>query len=254
MTPGAGRVVQEGAQVAELPEMPSFPWRTAAKKPAKARVPITQDQIVETAIRVLDAEGLDAVSMRRVAQELDTGAASLYAHVANKKELLDLVFDRIVGEMELPPIPADPREWREAVRALGIGMHATLSAHADVARVALANIPLGPNALRISERMLAVMVAGGVPAQAAAWFLDRMSLYIVAEAYEGTLWDLPENFDPSDRDAFVEPLRQYFRSLPVEHFPSLVAHVDEMTTGDKDERFLFGLDLLLDGLAARITP
>jgi AcrR family transcriptional regulator len=232
-------------------ELPQPPWRTPRKKP-QSRTPISQDLLVETAIRVLDAEGLDAVSMRRVAQELDTGAASLYAHVANKKELLDLVFDRVVGEIDLPE-QGEPGTWREQIRELGIRMHATLSSHADVARVALANIPLGPNALRVSERMLGVMVAGGVPAQAAAWFLDRMSLYIVAEAYEGTLWEMPEGFNPeTDRDAFVEPLRQYFRSLPVDQFPALVANVDEMTSGDKDERFLFGLDLLLDGLAARI--
>src|SRR4051812_49301493 len=205
-------------------DLPLPPGRTPPKR-AQSRVPITQDAIVEVAIRVLDAEGLDAVSMRRVAQELQTGAASLYAHVANKKELLDLVFDRIVGEMQLPDAPADAARWRESIRELGVAMHATLSAHADVARVALANIPLGPNALRISERMLAVMVAGGVPIQAAAWFLDRMSLYIVAEAYEGTLWDLPEDFDPeTHRDAFVEPLRQYLRSLPVHHFPTIVAN------------------------------
>jgi AcrR family transcriptional regulator len=231
-------------------ELPLPPGRTPPKR-SHTRVPITQDSMVEAAIRVLDAEGLDAVSMRRVAQELDTGAASLYAHVANKKELLDLVFDRIVGEMELPP-PGDPAAWREQIRELGISMHATMSAHADVARVALANIPLGPNALRISERMMAVMVAGGVDIQAAAWFLDRMSLYIVAEAYEGTLWELPEGFNPeTDRDALIAPLKQYFASLPVEHFPTIVAHVDEMVSGDKDQRFLFGLDLLLDGLATR---
>jgi AcrR family transcriptional regulator len=237
--------------VAGEPDLPQPPWRTPRKRP-QSRVPISQDLIVETAIRVLDAEGLDAVSMRRVAHELDTGAASLYAHVANKKELLDRVFDRIVGEMELPA-PANPAPWREQIRELGVGMHATLSAHADVARVALANIPLGPNALRISERMMAVMVAGGVDPQAAAWFLDRMSLYIVAEAYEGTLWELPENFDPAaDREALIAPLKQYFASLPVEHFPTIVAHADQMTSGNSDERFLFGLDLLLDGLAARI--
>lgn len=233
-------------------ELPLPPGRTPPKR-GHSRVPITQDAIVDAAIRILDTEGLDAVSMRRVALELDTGAASLYAHVANKKELLDLAFDRIIGEMPLPEHPADPAGWREQIRELGVAMHATLSAHGDVARVALANIPLGPNALRVSERMLAVMVAGGVPIQAAAWFLDRLSLYIVAEAYEGTLWELPDGFNPeTDRDALVEPLRQYFRSLPVEHFPTLVANVDEMTSGDKDERFLFGLDLLLDGLAARI--
>ncbi|HUR73237.1 MAG TPA: TetR/AcrR family transcriptional regulator [Sporichthya sp.] len=231
-------------------DLPLPPGRTPPKR-GQMRIPITQDAIVDAALRVLDAEGLEAVSMRRVGQELDTGPASLYAHVANKKELLDLVFDRIVGEVELPG-PPDPDRWQDQVRELGIAMHATLSSHADVARVALANIPLGPNSLRVAERMLAIMLAGGVGAQDAGWFLDRVSLYICADAYEGTLWELPEGIDPvADHEELVAPLRNYFASLPAEHFPSFVANVDAMTTGGAEERFLFGLDLLLDGLAAR---
>src|ERR1700712_1502826 len=122
--------------MSKAPEVPAPPWRTP-RKAAPARVPISQDLIVDTAIRVLDGESLEAVSMRRVAQELDTGPASLYAHVANKKELLDLMYDRVVGEIELPTTP-DPARWREQARDLLLAMHRTLSAHSDVAAVALA--------------------------------------------------------------------------------------------------------------------
>lgn len=243
--------------MSKAPEVPAPPWRTP-RKAAPTRVPITQDLIVETALRVLDAESLDAVSMRRIAQELDTGPSSLYAHVAHKKELLDLMFDRVAGEIELPD-PADPAPWRERIRALSASMHATLSSHSDIARVALANIPVGPNALVISERMLSIMLAGGVPVQDAAWALDRLALYITADAYETSLWNVALRESGQTLEEFVHAtiggIAAYFASLPPEHFPNTVGHVEALTSGDGAERFLFGLDLILDGLAARArTP
>ena len=241
------------ATAAAPPDVPPPPWQKQRK--AAARPPITQDLIVTTALRVLDTESLESVSMRRVAQELETGPASLYAHVANKKELLDLMFDRVAGEIELPG-PLDPERWREQVRDLAVSMHATLSRHSDIARVALANIPTGPNALVVSERLLAILITGGVPVQAAAWALDRLALYICGDAYESSLWAVAMRESGLDVAAFVASmsgeLRAYFASLPAEHFPHTVAHVDVLTSGGGPERFLFGLDLMLDGLAAQV--
>ena len=235
------------------PEVPAPPWQRRPK--AAARTPITREQIVTTALRILDAESLEAVSMRRVAQELETGPASLYAHVANKKELLDLLFDRVVGEVALPEVPA-PGRWREPVRDIAVAMHATLTRHSDIARVALANIPTGPNALVVSERLLAIMLGGGVPVQAAAWALDRLALYICGDAYESSLWGVAVREAGQDVDTYVEEmtgeLRRYFAALPVEHFPHTVAHARTLTSGAGPERFLFGLDLLLDGLATQV--
>jgi AcrR family transcriptional regulator len=186
--------------------------------------------------------------MRRVALELDTGPASLYAHVANKKELLDLMYDRVVGEIELPGAP-DPARWREQARDLLVTMHRTLSAHSDIARAALANIPTGPNALRVTEALLQILRAGGVPAQAAAWFLDRVALYVSADAYEATLWPQTTVGEPAE---LVGSLQAYFRSLPADQFPATIAHIAELTSGQTGERFLFGLDLMLGGLAALV--
>ncbi len=86
-------------------DLPTPPGRRP-RKAATPRRPLTQEAIVETAIRVLDAEGLEAVTMRRVAQELGTGPASLYAHVSGKEELRELMLDRVAAEIKLPsPIP-----------------------------------------------------------------------------------------------------------------------------------------------------
>lgn len=232
----------------EAPAVPVPPWRTPPKA-ANVRQPLSQELIVQTGLRLLDAEGLDGVSMRRVAQELGTGPASLYAHVSGKEELLDLIFDRVLGEVELPGEP-DPERWIEQVRQIAISAHRVMRAHADIAKVALANIPTGPNALRIAEAQLQIMRAGGVPAQVAAWMIDRLSLYIVADAYEGSLFRVRGREDgKQDAAEYFRQIAAYYRSLPADLFPAFTAHVAELTRGDDEERFEFGLDILLSGLA-----
>jgi AcrR family transcriptional regulator len=235
-------------------EIPPPPWRTQ-RRAGSGRRPLSQDAIVETALRVLDAEGLDAVSMRRVAEELNTGAASLYAHVANKDELLDLVYDRVMGEITLTIVP-DPARWQEQVRELARASFEVLSRHNDIAKVSLANVPVGPNTLRLGEMMLSVVLAGGVPAQAAAWAVDRIALYISADAYEGTLYNVRRQAlglsVPEYMEHYFGRIAAYYRSLPTEQFPALVANVDTMMNGDGQERFDFGLDMIIQGLAGYV--
>lgn len=233
---------------AEASAVPVPPWRTPPKA-VNVRQPLSQERIVQTGLQLLDAEGLDGVSMRRVAQELGTGPASLYAHVSGKEELLDLIFDRVLGEVELPDEP-DPQRWIEQVRQIAVSAHRVMCAHADIARVALANVPVGPNALRIAEKQLQIMRAGGVPAQVAAWMIDRLSLYIVADAYEGSL--LRVRSREGGEQALAEyfgRIEAYYRSLPPDRFPAFTAHVEELMSGKDEERFEFGLDILLAGLA-----
>ena len=125
--------------------------------------------------------------MRRVADVLGTGPASLYAHVANKDELLDLLLDRIAAEIEVPE--PDPAHWQDQLRSVGRQSYEVFRRHRDIAVISLANIPTSQNALRVADRMLAIMLAGGVPPQVAAWALDRLSLYIAADSYEGSLYN-----------------------------------------------------------------
>jgi len=239
-----------------MSELPLPPWRRAApKRPRAVKAPLTQDQIVDAGLRIVLAEGVEAVSMRRLASALDTGASSLYAHVANKEELLQLMFDRICGDVPVPE--PDPARWAEQIKELARAGHAQMTRYNDIAQAALASVPTGPNALRISEGMLAVMLAGGVPPQVAAWSLDRLFLYIVADAYENSL-HLQNMKEGEDVRAYFEgfstQLTDYYSSLPADRFPHIRANAQVLTSGDGDERFTFGLDMLVDGLARYITP
>jgi AcrR family transcriptional regulator len=230
-------------------EIPPPPWRRP-KKTARQRRPLSQELIVDTAMRVLDAEGFDALSMRRVALDLRTGPASLYAHVANKDELLELMIDRIIGEMEMPT--PDPARWQEQIVESAIAAHDVWTRHPGIARAALANIPVGPNSLRYSEALLAILRAGRVPDQQAGWFVDRVSLYVLADAFEASLHQEHGRRTEEDARAYFEQIRAYFESLPPDRFPVITSMVGALIGGGGDERLRFGLELMVRGLASYV--
>ena len=125
----------------------SPPGRPLAGARDRPRLALSRGLIVDTALELLRTEGYEATSMRRVAQALDTGPASLYVYVANRDELLDLMLDRAVSELPIPE--PDPARWREQLKEL---MHAQARLMTEdypgLTRLAMATIPTGPGALR----------------------------------------------------------------------------------------------------------
>ena len=142
-------------QVAEqLDDLPAPPWaRAPQRSPRRRRDPLTQEAIVDAALEVLDADGLDLLSMRHVARTLGTTAGALYWHVGSKDGLLDLMFDRVIGEQPVPD--PDPERWQEQVKEVRGTMRATILGHRDVVRLSIGRIPLGPHALRYADRVVA---------------------------------------------------------------------------------------------------
>ncbi len=233
----------------ELPPVPRLPSRgTEAKRREPRERALTRDAIAAAALEIIDAEGLDAVTMRRVAQTLGTGAASLYAHVAGKEELIELVVERVIGSVAIPEQP-DPEHWQEEVKDGLRVMRAAIASHRDLARAIFARIPLGENALAGSEWMIRTLRAGGLPDQVVAYACDLLPLYVTAVAYEQSLY-AGENVTPEVMGEFVANMRNYFESLPADRFPNTVALAAQLTSGDGDERFEFGLEVLVRGLAA----
>jgi AcrR family transcriptional regulator len=232
--------------------VPPPPWQRVPERPkGRRRDPLTREAIVGAAIKVLDAEGLDGFSMRRVADELDTGAASLYWHVGSKDGLLDLLFDEVIGE-QLEEIPdPDPRRWQEQLKKVARGMRATILRHRDIVRISIGRIPMGPNALRFSERVLSIVRAGGVPDELAVQsYLLMMSVvngFTVDEA--GYAEEAPDDAPPMEESALM--VRGYLQSLPSDQFSNLIEVADHFAITDQDARFELLLDLFVDGLAAR---
>ena len=227
--------------------MPVLPWDKPRRR-RPAREPLSRERIVEAAIRILDRDGLDAVSTRKIAEDLGTGSASLYAHVSSRDELIELMVDRIAGEIEVPA--PDPEHWQDQLREYAWHAHRVWSAHADIVRTSLATIPTGPGRLRVLEGLLAIMKAAGFSDQVAGWATDRLQIYIDADTYEGWLFTakVKQGFDVQE---YLTSIREYYRKLPADRFP-IVSGLADGITGDGERRFEFGLDLLIAGLAAQL--
>ncbi|MDR2985942.1 MAG: TetR/AcrR family transcriptional regulator, partial [Nocardiopsaceae bacterium] len=143
-------------------QIPPPPWqRLPDRKTRRRREPISRDAIVAAAVRLLDREGLAALSMRRLAEELGTGAASLYWHVGSKDGLLDLVLDQLIGEQHVPE--PDSEHWKDQLKDVARTQRRISLRHPYIVRISIGRIPMGPNALRYSERVLGILRAGGLP-------------------------------------------------------------------------------------------
>lgn len=209
---------------------------------------LSREAIIDAALAIVDTEGLDALTMRTVAAALRTGAASLYAYVGSKEELIELVVDRVIGEVRFPDQP-DPSRWMTQLKEVAREMRRVFASHGDLARATFGRIPVGENALNGAEGMLALVRAGGISDRVAAMVLDLLSLYVMGIAYEDSLTAMNAT-TADDLTRFITEMRRYFASLPSERFPNTVALAEELTAGDRDERFEFGLEVLLRGLLA----
>jgi AcrR family transcriptional regulator len=227
-------------------EMPEPPWRSPRRKPA--RRPLSRDVIVDSALKILAAEGIDAVSMRRVAQALDTGPASLYAHIGNRDELCELMFDRVIGAVELPE--PDPKRWREQLKEIARGEVRAMIDHPGIARVVMDTVvPVGPNALRHAERILAILRAGGLSDRQAAFAFDALALYVKAYALEASRW-AHGDVDPADVAERGRQIAEYMAALPPDAFPNMLAIGPLINAETAEERFELALDAFLAGFAA----
>jgi AcrR family transcriptional regulator len=221
---------------------PSRP-RSTRDRPAKP--PLSEEAVVDAALAILKTEGLDAVSMRRVARALDTGASSLYVYVLNRDRLLSLMFDRVIAEIELEP--PDPSRWRAQLHSLLLRMHRALIAHPGIAALTLTDPATTDAMLAFIENLLGILLAGGVDVQHAAWACDTVVLLVTGAAHEEEM----RRGRADSRQQEIDDLYRLFTRLPPERFPLISAHATEMLAGDSEERFRFAVDLVVDGLVAR---
>jgi AcrR family transcriptional regulator len=225
--------------------VPPPPWRRAPRRRA-AKPALSQELVVKTALDVLAQEGLDAVTMRRVAQELETGPASLYAHVANKDELAELMLDAVLSDVPVPE--PDPARWEEQVKELLRQQISAMVAYPGIARVAWnIAVPVNPSSLRQGEAMLALLCTGGLDLKQATFAGDALSLYAKAYAYEASGWTWGE-IDADDVTERGAQMTAYMRSLPAEAFPNMLRIGEFFSAETAAERLEFALETFLAGL------
>ncbi|WP_018544140.1 TetR/AcrR family transcriptional regulator [Streptomyces sp. LaPpAH-108] len=217
--------------------------------------PITVDAIIDTAFGIVEREGYAALTMRRVATALETGPSSLYAHVVNKEDLDELLIGRLCAEIELPE--PDPAHWRRQITDVCTRLRDQYLRYPGISQAAFAAAPSHLDTLRVGEGMLAILLAGGIAPQAAAWAIDSLMLYVSAYSLEVSLANsrLGRDAEPGaepDEDGWVvgrDELLRRFAALP-DTFPQTKRYATELTAGTVHDRFDFTIGLMIDGLGA----
>jgi AcrR family transcriptional regulator len=218
-------------------------------RPRRRKAPITPAQVVDTALDVIATEGYEALTMRRLAGALDTGPASLYAHVVNKADLDELLIGRLCAQLSLPE--PDPATWRDQIRFVCVQVRDVYLRYPGISRAALALAPTDLEIVRVSEGMLAILLAGGVAPQAAAWSIDALLLYVAAYCLELSVLTQRKVHNEADWVVDTDELRRRLTALPVETFPQTTRHAAELTAGEGHDRFDFTVALMIDGLTHR---
>jgi AcrR family transcriptional regulator len=205
------------------------------------------ERIVSAAIDITDRDGLQGLSMRTLATELDTGTATLYRYVRSKEEVLVEALDAVLGEIHLPEEFAPTGSWRSQAATMATALRDGLLAHPNITPLLAGSVPIGPNALLGREAMLTVLLDSGFEPPLAA----RAYLAIVHYVIGFVLAEHPQSsaYGTSQKQS----LKRYYRRLPPTSFPRIVALADELTARDGNREFAFGLDLILDGIERRST-
>ncbi|MEU8362547.1 TetR/AcrR family transcriptional regulator C-terminal domain-containing protein [Nonomuraea sp. NPDC048882] len=220
--------------------------------------PLSRDRIVAEAIALLDEEGADRLTMRRLAERLGTGSTTLYWHVKTKDDVLDLALDAIFAAVEIPGEGAAEgrsgggdggggggagrragRDWHADITALITGWHAVLLAHPWSAAL-LGRPMLGPNVLARSEFLYATLVAAGVTEPHLTAAAYGLSNYVIGSALMQATWTVREH-------GAQQAAREHFRASS-DRYPVLAAHGPLTEDADWDGSFTIGLTWLLDGI------
>jgi AcrR family transcriptional regulator len=208
---------------------------------APKRPPLTNERIMRAAVDLVDRNGLDALTMRRLGTELGVEAMSLYKHVANKEAILDGIVELVLGEIE---IPTEGANWREAMRRRAVSARDVFSRHSWAIGLLEARNAMGPTALRFLNAVLGNLRSAGFSIEDAAhafWLLDS---FVYGHVVHET------SFPFSTSEETTEPTRSIVEQITTDEYPHVVEIGEHALTHEYsfDNEFEFGLDLILDAL------
>ncbi|OGO59255.1 MAG: hypothetical protein A2V85_09835 [Chloroflexi bacterium RBG_16_72_14] len=236
------RTGSESDPATEAVPIPDPPWGRLAVRGSRRRrsAPLDRERIVATALGIIDAVGIDGLTFRRLADDLGVTPMSLYWHVADKAELLELVGHAVLAEIEIPPATGD---WREQLRDIHRELLRGVLRHRNTTDILIGRARYGPAGLAMFERILGTLLEAGFSPEAA--FDAYQSLYLFTLGFMAT---------SSRSPAFVEVQRQgvrYMLSLPVERFPSIRRVAPVIGRRSLEEQFEIGLAVVIEGIATR---
>lgn len=207
----------------------------------QSRPPLDRARIVAAGVALADAEGLEAISMRRVADALGYKVMSLYNHIANKDDLLEEMVDAALAEVD----PAPAADWRSDVVAVATATKDALTAHGWATLLWPLTFP-GPQRWRLAERLLEGLQAGGLPDAAADLGFHLVVNHMVGYAHLASGYAATRISESSGRERFL-------REVTADRFPAMDAHARfhaADTRAERPDEFRYVLELILDGIAS----
>jgi AcrR family transcriptional regulator len=209
------------------------------------RIPLTRDRVLHAAIRIADEEGLDALTMRRLGQELDVQAMSLYNHVANKEDLRQGIVELVMGEIE---VPSDAADWKAALRRSAISAYEAFIRHPWACSLHNATPRISDARMLWMEGVLKTLREAGFSPNMTHHAYHALESHITGF----TLWVVSMPFD--SREELLDMAEKFIPQIP-DRYPYVIEHAKEhLEDPDPNEpsEFEFGLDLILEGLERRL--
>lgn len=213
-------------------------------------MPLSRDEVLDGALALLEEVGLDALTMRRLAQALGVQAGAIYWHFANKQTLIDAMADSLLAGMLDPPFTGT---WEQQLGDLSRRMAAAFLRRRDAAKVSTLALRPGPNGLAMGEEMLRILGRATTNKRAALWAASVVGYYVL-----GYVTDYGAT-EAAKQRGLRAVVRSFRKELDEERYPELAkvsqATLDAMLTArDAKARFEFGLEIVLRGLRATIPP
>jgi AcrR family transcriptional regulator len=219
---------------------------------------LDREQIVRAAIRIADAEGIAAVTMRRVAQELDTGAMSLYRHVPDKDALVSMMIESVLGDaMSEQPLPGEG--WRENLRSLAQSTWRLSRLHRWYPEASITHPPLTPNGVAGLEHALSIFDAYDLDVMTRMQFIGAVHHLALHAALDRVIEEESrERLGVTEEEAFrraAPVMEKLAASGQYPHVTAFLAAVAQLDGDEYDEErwVLAGVDLILDGIETRLA-
>lgn len=212
----------------------------SSKRTTRRKTPLSTEEVLKAAVRLADDIGLEAFSMRTLAEALNVKVMSLYNHISSKEHVLDGMVELVVSEIDLP---SQGHDWRSAMRQRARSAHAVLMKHPWATMLFVSRLHIGPNMLRYVDATIGCLRSAGFSYPMA----DHAWTALDAFVYGFTLQKLNFPLNPGD---YAPAAEKFLPLIPVEHFPYLNGMSQEVIAGRHDglHHLDLGLELLLDGL------
>jgi AcrR family transcriptional regulator len=211
---------------------------------SETRTALTREVVADRALVVADAEGIEAVTIRRLATELGVTPMALYWHFRTKEDLLAGLADRVLDAVDVPPRSGD---WVADIRAAMTALVTAMRPHPQIAPLVTTQIMRNPTGLDIAELTLEALEHAGFAPEAASPLAMQALRSVVSMVTSDQVDDSGTTAD--ERDAHLRAKRAMLSSLAPEKYPALIRHADAMTyCPDVDEFYDLGIDLYLQGV------